>query len=163
MFALLLNFIRDIHFAPVEWFIHCLCGCPSGLPALCMRHSKSWKQIQACEAGVDWMTAAFWSSCSAWGPYLTCSKMHNVEPEYSKKYWVCPSTRGPSPHAQYGALKTVLAKWANSVITRLHTAPQEAFFFPSAKSAICLCLITNGWNVLHFKIWSLPRSCLLNG
>lgn len=56
------------------------------------------------------------------------AKWHNVGPEYSKKHWVCPSTRGPSPHAQYGALKTVLVKWANSVITRLHTAPQETFF-----------------------------------
>lgn len=98
------------------------------------------------------------------GPHLTAGKMaQRWAREHWKKHWVRPSTRGPSPHAQHGALKTVLVKWANSVITRLLTAPHEAFFPPLAKSVICLCLLTDGWNVLHFKIWSLPRNCLLIG
>lgn len=81
--CLLVKFYPRYSFCPCRTnpIIHRLCGCPRGLPAQnvaatarCMHHSKSWKQIQACEAGVHRMTAAFWSSCSAWGPYPTPSK-----------------------------------------------------------------------------------------
>lgn len=84
---------------------------------------------------------------------LSDTQQNGTTPEYSKKYWVCPSTRGPGLHAQYGALKTVLVKWANCVITRLHTAPQEAFFSPhrlNLRSASVWLTMVEMFYVLRF-------------